>query len=67
MKAESSQIAAAPVRKKRKIQAIGNATAGPSTNSTEKSKVPGVRGRRKTGLLASLPSMPLDILFEANI
>ncbi|KAF8807884.1 hypothetical protein BYT27DRAFT_7099840 [Phlegmacium glaucopus] len=50
------------VRKKRKCQAI---TAGPSTSSAEKlNPVVGLRGRRKAGLLASLPSMPLDILFE---
>lgn len=62
MNAESSQMTGAAVRKKRKGSA--NAAAGPSTSSEEPKGVPGLRGRRKLGFLASLPSMPLDILFE---
>lgn len=63
-----SQLATAPVRKKRKCQTMHNAAAGPSTSSAVKpNPVLGLRGRRKVGLLASLPSMPLDILFEVNL
>ena len=66
MNAKSSQMATASVRKKRKGPA--NAAAGSSTSAGEERKgVPGLRGRRKLGLLASLPSMPLDILFEVDL
>jgi hypothetical protein len=61
--AESSQMATALVRKKRKRPAMANAVAGPSKNPAEEPK----RGRRKLGLLAGLPNLPLDILFEVNL
>ena len=65
---ESSKMATASVRKKRKGPAMANAVAGPSTSPAEGNKgVPGLRGRRKVGLLAGLPSLPLDILFEVNL
>ena len=64
--AESSQMATARVRKKRNVQIMDNAAAAsPSTSSAEEPKR--VKGRRKIGMLASLPSMPLDILFEVNL
>ena len=59
--AESSRTAS--VRKKRKGPA--NAVAGPSTSRAE--EVPNLRGRRKIGLLAGLPNLPLDVLFEVNL
>ena len=63
--AESSQMAPS-VRKKRK--GLANAVAGPSTNHAEEQKgAPSLRGRRKLGLLAGLPNLPLDILFEVNL
>ena len=69
MDAESSQMATARVRKKRNVQIMDNAAAAaaasPSTSSAEEPKR--VKGRRKIGMLASLPSMPLDILFEVNL
>jgi hypothetical protein len=66
MNAESSQMTTASVHKKRK--GLANAAAGSSTSVVEERKrVPGLRGRRKLGLLANLPSMPLDILFEVNL
>jgi hypothetical protein len=65
MDAESSRMATAPVRKKRNVRIMDNAAAGPSTSSAEQHKR--VKGRRKIGMLASLPSMPLDILFEVNL
>ena len=64
--AESNQMATSSVRKKRKGPA--NAVAGPSTSHAEEHKgVLSLRGRRKLGLLAGLPNMPLDILFEVNL
>lgn len=62
--AESSQMATALVRKKRKRPAMANAVAGPSKNPAEEHNK---RGRRKLGLLAGLPNLPLDILFEVNL
>lgn len=54
------------VRKKRKGPA--KSVAGPSTDQAEERKgVPSLRGRRKLGLLAGLPNLPLDILFEVNL
>ena len=65
--AESSRMVTASVRKKRKGPAMANVAAGPSTSHTEDHKgVPSLRGRRKLGLLAGLPNLPLDILFEVN-
>ena len=62
--AESSQMTT--VRKKRKGRA--NAVAGPSASHAEEHKgIPSLRGRRKLGLLAGLPNLPLDILFEVNL
>ena len=63
---ESSQMATPSVRKKRKGLAMPNAIAGPSTSPAdgERKGVPGLRGRRRLGLLASLPSLPLDILLR---
>ena len=66
--AESSQMATVSVRKKRKASAKANAVAGPSRSHAEEHKdVPALRGRRKLGLLAGLPNLPLDILFEVNL
>lgn len=67
--AESSQMVTASVRKKRKGPAMANAVAGPSTSSAEEHNkgASGLRGRRKLGLLAGLPNLPLDILFEVNL
>ena len=64
--AESSQMATSSVRKKRKGPA--NAVVGSSTSHAEEQKgVPSLRGRRKLGLLAGLPNLPLDILYEVNL
>jgi hypothetical protein len=64
--AESSQMATASVRKKRKRPAMADAVAGPSKSPAEEHNK-GLRGRRKLGLLAGLPNLPLDILFEVNL
>jgi hypothetical protein len=63
--AGSCQMVTASVRKKRKSPA--NAVTGPSTSHAEEHRgVASLRGRRKLGLLAGLPNLPLDLLFEVN-